>query len=190
MASLNNTNNYLESLIGASADAQNNLWEADFTGGNLTDVNTSLKVRCDSFTPPEISQEKYDVKFVTASIPRPAAKVKVNRTFSLSFRVDANYEVYKALLTQQKYTFSPTQGFAASDLSYFKDNGYLFTVAISAVNVGLQDIEPSTQVLYKFKNCWIDKIDALGFKVDSSSPLSVNVSFKFLQMEDLQSGIE
>lgn len=190
MASLTNANNYLETLVGASSDAHSNLWEANFTGGKLTAVNEVLKVRCNKFTPPATSQEGYDVKYITATIKRPRTKVNVTRNFTLEFRVDANYTVYKALLEQQKTTFLPTSSFASSDIYALSQTGSLFDVTINMIDEGLVDTKPTSETMYKFRNCWISGIDAISFSSDSSDPIKVSITINFLQMDDLQSGIK
>lgn len=191
MASLTSSNNYISALVGASADAQANLFLVTFTSTQGVFANKNLRehfqVRVDGFEPPEVSQDKYDVKFVNATIPRPTAKVNVTRNFSLTFRTDANYEVYQALLEQQKITFSPTHGYATNDILAQSDK--LFSVDVDVINEGVINEAPETTRLYRFRNCWISKIDPLNFEVGSSNPQKVNVTINFLQMDDrLSSG--
>ena len=182
--SLNINNNFIESLVGASSDAQGNLYEISFTGGNLSDVSESLKIRVDNFTPPETSQKSYQVKYLTATIDRPASQVDVSRSFSLDFRVDANYTVYKALISQQKITFNPSHNFAAIDIDALKDS--LFTTTVKAVNEGVTKEDMETTTLFKFYKCWISSITPLSFKTGSSDPITVSITINFLKMEDPQ----
>lgn len=186
---LNNNNNFIESLISASSDAQGNLYEVSFTGGNLTDENNSLKIRVDNFTPPETSQKNYQVKYLTASIDRPAAQVTTAKNFSLDFRVDANYNAYKALLKQQKLTFNPSHNFAAIDINSLAESNKLFSVTVNAVNEGVTTEEVETTTLFKFDRCWITSIAPLSFKVGSSDPITVSITINFLGMTDLQTSL-
>lgn len=184
---LNNANNYINTLVSASADAQSNLYELEFSGiGNLEDVNEFLKVRCNKFTPPEIQQESYDVKFVTATIPRPRAMTKVTRNFTLEFRVDANYTVYKALLAQFNTTFMPTMSFAANDINFFKEAERLFKVKVYVINDALLNNSISTSVspIFQFDNCWISNITPIAYKTGTADPATVTMTVNFLQMHD------
>lgn len=190
MATLDGTNNYITALVGASADAQGNLYKIGFSGGAFTDLAESLTIRVDNFTPPATSQDKYDVKFVTASIPRPRAKVNVTRNFGLAFRVDANYTVYKALLEQQKVTFNAARSYVATDIQPLYESNKLFDVTVEMIDDGVTTEEDnSTKPLYKFDGCWISTISPISYKTGSSDPASVNFTINFLKMNDLQTGI-
>ncbi len=183
---LSGTNNYINTLVSASADAQSNLYELEFSGvlDSLSKVNSSLKVRCNKFTPPEIQQESYDVKFVTATIPRPRAMTKVTRNFTLEFRVDANYTAYKALLAQFNGTFRPTTSFATNDINLFKDANALFNTKVSVINEGLLNEAPSTSTIFQFDDCWISNITPIAYKTGTADPATVTMTINFLQMYD------
>lgn len=202
MATLSQANNYLEALVQAGADAQQNLFVARFTfqnnspNKNNPELSEALTVRCTSFDPPQVSHSgKYVNKFITAYTPRPAAKVQVDRHFDLSFRVDANYFLYKRLLLQQNVTSNPAQSFAASDIQSLMDikAGMLFDVSIWTVQSGVIDYtygldsEHNGLNIYNFRNCWIEKIDPLPLNMDQAEAQVVKLSCNFIQMEDLQS---
>lgn len=186
---LTNSNNYLQSLISAGADALNNLYIVSFDGGHLTEVDNALKVRCTGFTAPAITHDSYTVRFVNAFIDRPTAKVNVTRNFTLTFRVDANFEAYKALLEQEKVTFNPTQSFTATDINTLKENNRLFNVTVDVVNQGINSETIETTTLYRFRNCWITNIPSINYSTETAAAATITVSISFLEMEDLQSGI-
>lgn len=186
---LTNNNNYLQTLVNAGSDALNNLYEVSFVGGHLTQVNNNLKVRCTGFTPPQVSQDSYTVRFVNTYIDRPNAKVNVIRNFTISFRVDANFEVYKALLEQERVTFNPTQSYTATDIQAIKDRGDLFDVTVSIVNQGINSEIIDTKTIYSFHNCWITSIPSIQYNTDNSGPATIQIGISFLEMEDWQSGI-
>lgn len=198
---LSNTNNHLISLISAGNDAQAHMYEVDFEGGYFTDIATSMSVRCEGFTPPPQSQDKYTVKYVTAYIDRPKTKITVTRNFKLKFRLDDNYILYKALLEQRKLTANPAKSYANSDISSLMEKGLLFNVKVNLIK-GFNDTleeeaesDESTEKetynvlrLFNFKNCWIQDISAPVYG-DSADPISVEATINFLQMEDWQSGL-
>lgn len=190
---LTNSNNLMQSLISSGADALNNLFEVEFTGigtNYISDVDQDLKVRCQGFTPPATSQDSYQVRFVNAYIDLPTSKVNVTRNFSLTFRVDANYTILKALEDQMGATFNPQNNYTATDISYINENG--FTVTVRAINEAINpnnyEEEYSTVDLFEFRGCWISNIPSLQYSTSSAGPASVTVTINFLTMYDLQSG--
>ena len=207
MAGLSNTNNHINTLIGVGNDAHSHLYEAVFEGGSLGDINTSLSVRCSGFQRPETTQDSYPVRYITAYIDRPKAKVNVTRNFTLKFRLDAYWDVYKALLTQQSLTSNPAHYYAISDITALMDAGLLFNVSINVIK-DLNDVIGNPQTsdnasdatesleeaygvtkLFTFKNCWIEELRLSGFSGSDSNPVTVDAKIDFLQMEDWQSGI-
>lgn len=202
---LNVSNNYLNTLVNTGADAYNNLYEAVFefqTNSPAKALNASalaplLTVRCTGFTIPQQKQDSYDVKFVTASIPRPRAKVDVTRQFNVSFRVDANYLLYKNLLKQKGVTSNMSKSFVTNDIYSLSNHATgteaskLFNVTINVVDnalTGNEQSDISAVKMFRFENCWITKIDELPFKQESSDPMTVSLEVHFLEMYDLESG--
>ena len=184
-------NNYLQELVTTAGDAYSNLYIAQFLGGvfNAQSISEGMSVRCDGFTPPSIDQPSYQVRFINEHIDRPSTKVNVTRNFSLTFRVDANYAVYKAICQQRDITFDPTRSFTATDIYELKQNNKLFSVTINALKNGLNAPTGNKSLtLFKFRDCWITRIDPLKFSYSSGDPLTVNVGINFIEMEDLQSG--
>lgn len=188
--SLSTSNNYLQSLIGAGADAQSNLFEVDIQGGTLTDYNTPLKIRCSGFTPPDIPEPAlYQVRYLTAYIDRPSAKVAPVKNFSLTFRIDANLDSYKALLEQQKVTFNPARSFAANDIQQLYYNDELFTVTVNVVEQAFATEYSEAYPFFKYHGCWITGITPSAYTYESSAAATAQVNISYLYAEDLQSGI-
>lgn len=187
------SNSYLSSLCDAGADTYGNLYAVDFTfhenspnAINNAELSNHLTVRTNGFTPPEVNHESYEVKFINTKIPRPAAKVKVTHEFSLEIRVDANYDVYKALLSQQSVTFNAKRSYTATDIIALKDS--LFDVNVRVINQSITDENTGdTQDMFKFEYCWISSIDPLQFDYNSTDPQTVKVTCKYLFGNDLQS---
>lgn len=193
---LNSSNNYLQDLISAGNDAHSNLFEIVFTGGSFSDdIKKAMSVRVGSFTPPDITQDKYTVKYVTAYVDRPKPKVKVNRSFPLTFRVDSNWEIYKALVEQKSYTSVFPDSFVATDIETLKTNSLLFNVDVLRCEMGTSwsDYHSTgkldTNLLYKFRYCWIDSITPDGFENGGDAkPINVTCQIHFLEMYDSASG--
>lgn len=199
--SLSNVNNHILSLIQTGNDAEGHLYEVVFSGGLLTEHNQSLSVRCSGFTEPEATQDTYTVRYITAYIDRPSAKVKLTRSFPLTFRADSYWNVYKALLKQQSITSNPSHNYVRSNLNDLIDKGLLFNVSVYIIKelnfdtstLSKEDSDNfenrETIKLFDFKHCWIEKLSTPKFTGEDSKPITVDATINFLQMQDWASGI-
>ena len=193
---------YLSSLISAGADAHSNLYLVKFIsptsfsfdsiGATAESVSNSLSVRCSGIEIPAAEQDSYPVKFVTATIDRPVAKVKLNRELSFTFRVDANFAAYKTLLNIQKKYFNPVTHEINAHISnddLFKVEVYYLRDSVSGEVFGgnssgvTEDLGKDNNLMYTFSDCWITNIQGLDFSTDDSKALSVSVSVRFKEME-------
>ena len=194
MAGFSSNSNYLDTLISNSTDAQSNLYLLTITAGTLLpgeglaaedsieNITQKLQIRTESFdwTPP--SQDAYDVKFLTAKINRPTSFVKVTHSFSFTVRIDANYEVYKALLNQQKITFNPKEHWALNDINEVKDK--LFNLKVAVITGAVTSNTPDSKNLVGFEGCWITAIEPIAFKTGEPGPVKVKVTCAFKKLWD------
>lgn len=196
--------NYLSALINAGGDAHSNLYVVKFTApealstelDDLAYLDNAFTIRCSGIEIPTIEHASYPVKFVTATIDRPSAKINIDRTLTFTFRVDANFKAYSALLRIQKQYFNPvthqinahidSKQFFKIEAVYLKDandtsssfggnsSGQTSDFYTGTVNTG--------QLIATFKDCWITNITGLSFNTDQSNPVSVSVTVKFKSM--------
>lgn len=186
---LNNQNNYLIDLLSSAGDALSNLYLVTFRGNFLDSVSNQLQVRADSFTPPVSSTGTYTVRYLNNFVDRPQTKINLTRSFSLTFRVDSQMSVFKAILDQQGVTFNPAKSFTATDITTIRDEGRLFDITIEIVDEGISTEVIETTTLYVFKDCWISSITPISYDYNNSSPTTVSMTINFLIMEDPASGI-
>lgn len=199
MGTINHT--ALTDLISAGADAMNNLFDVTITPnsgswnpGHVGNQETAqaLSIRCDGFTPPSESIPTYSVTYKNVSFDRPASTATVSRTFSINFRIDANYNVYKALQAMHARTFVGARGFTNIEL----DPRKLLTIKVRALDTPTTDVEElrtaadgtsteslryeTTGTYWVFKDCWISTISAPSYSNGGSgSAISTSVTFYF-----------
>jgi len=183
-------NDYVSTLISAGADAMNNMFEVDFNlpVGSTEEQNARLKVRAEGFTPPTASQTTYPVHWKTVSLDRPATKISLERTFSITFRLDAYYLVYQALLQWHKVTMHASKGFASNDLSGL---GEVTVKALDAPVVDVDGVDEDsdinkTDVTWNFKDVWIESLTPPTYSTSSAEPSKVTAKFRFGQFTDPQ----
>ena len=204
---LNDTNSYLSTLINAGADAMTNLYFIKFRGGyvdNDPNLSMALTVRAQNISLPKPTHPVNTINFMTVSLDTPKADIGLDKTFSITFRLDSNYGVYKYLLKQQAETSIPNLGFATnrtpdeSTLTGADGSNYGLTVSVYAANNEIlntdqeaPELDASTNrysKLYEFRHCWISAITPIGaYDYDSSNPLTVTATFFFYDYDDPQS---
>ena len=191
---LTKTSNPLQELIAVGADAQAGLYDVDITIPRSNISAQQLRVRNAGFKGPETSQEVYPVKYKGATLTRPKASLNVGQTFDIQFRLDANYQVYKALVDLENLTSNPALGWASSSLPS-KDQ--LATVTVYALTSPITDINQSypaytstnSKPMFIYKGCWISKLTKPEFKNGDMSAINITATFQYMDFEDPQSGL-
>ena len=189
---ISNSSNYISDLLNAGNDAFSNLYEVTFAlSDDYKDIidSTTFTMRCKDFTPPSVSGGgTYRVRYVTAFVDWPSAKVNVTRTFDLTFRVDSNYETYKNLHLLAKNNFNPNTSYVNTDLADLAKTSFTVTVSV-LTNGSSSAAEADKMELYKFNNCIITGITPIEYKQGDASPITAKATFVFGDMVDLQTSL-
>jgi hypothetical protein len=101
----------ITTLLDSGMDAYSNLYDVqiDFpTITGITDSTYSSSVRAMGFQPPELSLGEYNVSYKGLQLVRPTPKITGNRTFTIEFRLDANYTLYNNLLAWKHIWVNPS----------------------------------------------------------------------------------
>ena len=195
---LNNTNNYLSSLVGAGADAMSNLYYVQFIGGHIDNqTSVMLTVRNSEITFPTVSHPTDKKHFMTTSMDAPKAEINIEKRLSIRFRLDSDYQVYKFLLAQQAETSVPNLGYASNRIpdeansnNGFKIIVYAPTTEISQFSQEAPEMLGTTAgytKLYEFRYCWISDLTPPSYTYSSASPLTIGANIYFYEYDDPQS---
>lgn len=175
---LGSNESYLSDLINLGADAQSNLYELTFSGGEFSGYN-ALTIRNAGISLPERKQSTHDVSYLTTSVTLPAAAYEESKTATIQFRLDQNYDVYKKLLQQQKKVYGPSTSYANPSASNATFNISVYAITSQSTN------EISLVEMYRLKNCYIKKVKQdTAFSYDSSNPMTVSIDIWYQQRED------
>lgn len=198
MALGDKTTSYINELINAGADALSNLYYLYFTGGEFNDnlINSALKVRAGDFTPPTFSQTVDTKNFMTVSIDLPKPEIQGDKSFSITFRVDDNFEVYQALVNQRKKVVVSNLGYINPNLI----NNNTFTIKVFTYKpwdesnmAGVWRWEGEAgrfTEIYEFRKCWIKSLNGLTFSYEGSTPLTVTAEIGFQDFDDPENKFE
>lgn len=193
---LNNTNNYLSSLVGAGADAMTNLYYVKFIDSDTNSdasLSTALTVRTSDISLPAASHTTSSRSYLTVSMDAPKAEISIDKKLDITFRLDENYEVYKYLLNKQAPTSIGNAGYASNVIEKDALTIQIFTLtkAISSVEDaevgGITSIPTNYTKVYEFRDCWVSSISLDAFSYSNSNELTVKASIYFCEYDDPQS---
>ena len=187
--SLTDNSEYLNTLVSSGADAMTNLYYIKFTGcvDKASSIVQSLMVRAGDFQAPTISQGNHTVNFLSVDALMPTAQINIDKQFSLTFRVDEHYKVYKYLLAAQANTSLASTGIALNDVS--EDPKYSLGMEVYAPTSASSQYNNSTgepkdwKKIYSFDHLWIRKLDPPKFSYDNGGAMTVTATFGFFGMK-------
>lgn len=189
---IGDNSNYISDLLNAGNDAFSNLYEVVLTpngGFENEEDGTTFTMRCKDFTPPSLSGgDPYRVRYVTAFVDWPSAKVNVTRTFDLTFRVDSNYTAYRRLHLLVKDNFNPNTDYINTNLTDLAKTSFTITVNV-LTNGSSSAADKDKMALYTFNNCIITGITPIEYKQGDASPITAKATFIFGDMNDLQTSL-
>ena len=102
-------------LLSGGMDAYANLYDVTIwipktgTSGGVYggEEKAEYNVRALGFTPPELSVGEYTIAYKGVKLIRPNAKIVGEREFSIEYRHDANYTLFKELNTWKATVINP-----------------------------------------------------------------------------------
>ncbi len=111
----------ITTLFNTGVDAFTNIWDIAITfpkriSSTLTSSNMS--VRALGFTPPELYLNTVPVDYMGVTVQKPVPKIQGNKTFTIEFRLDANYNVYKYLGEWKRLWADPSGEGIVSNSAY------------------------------------------------------------------------
>lgn len=191
---LDTNTRYIEHLIKSGADAMSNLYYVEFNlpkVGDLEATELGLTVRAGDFNPPAAPShdQGHTINFVTSSLRVPTASYTMDRNFSISFRLDENYDLYKYFKGLQHKTSDALTGYVNTALPWEVDADKDFVINVYSTRTATgnllndkhySDVKESPKeniLMYKFEKCWIKKIGDISYSYDSAAPLAITVDF-------------
>lgn len=203
---------HVTELLKAGADAMSNMFDvriifpADLQASLGPDIE-AMRIRTKGFKAPEFNVMTYDVNYKTISVKRPATKVEGERTFDITFRLDAYYSAYRALKMWASRNGTAATGYASNAL--FGDNATSPNNVLGSVQVGAlstpvimdsgdpffaqgvntnyfstQNAANNPNLVWEFDSVWCSKVTEPEFNMDDASALEVTATFYFGNIKD------
>lgn len=94
-------------LVNATGDAMDNIFDVcigwPWASKEISGAEAAASYRASGFTIPEPKASTYDVSWYGIKVKKVAAAINMDRTFKLTYRLDANYALYQKFVTWKKY---------------------------------------------------------------------------------------
>lgn len=172
----------IESVFSAGDDALGYEYQVSFGPIPYLDTSSPVNLRCTTVEIPPHVLGEYEYRYKSEKIVKPNGQIETAKEFTIEFRIDKYYSLYKAFLTWNNAIVSPVTGGAASD----SVNGVSAIRVPITVTTGTYDIEgnfiPTTQI-WSFTGCWPKEIGGFTLDNQSGDPLLTSIRFGYLSLK-------
>lgn len=189
-------NRYIQALFDSGADAFDNMYDVYISPPGNTDEGFKLMtVRAEGFTVPPASTKTYDKAYHGNKINAPAPEQTFERKFTLTFRMDAAYQLHDFFLQWQSAVVNPNTGGVANIAPFLgkvevralntgfiasgTTNSILQYTTESTEGVNAGGIKDANTRIWTFDNVWVSNVSQPGYKTNSSNALTFTVDFFF-----------
>lgn len=172
---LSSNNNYYSTLFSNANDAMSGMFKVDFLNGYFNGRDKTI--RCTGFQIANLKQLEYTKKYVTAYIDAPAPKVEGEKRFSITFRLDENYDVYMELLNWRSVLVDPSN--SAVDIDLKGNESKFCDIQVSRIgNNG------GTEGMATYGKCWCTDVALGGYAYGTSKPQTVTATIYYKTVND------
>ena len=130
-----------------------------------------MMVRADDVSIPELSSGTVDVPIFNTNVKKLANGIAIDRTLSISFRLDINYEAYKRLYSKLKIN---DQGVVNPSDEEYKITVTAFKPAPSGASLGPGYLKSTAEWI--FEQAKLYKLSGVSFS-RNGSPLKITAGF-------------
>jgi len=181
---MSSINRNIAALINSGADAMSNEYDVSIQFP-WNDGATVMTVRATGFTPPQFKATTYDKKYHGTSMQFPKSEIDGQRTFKITFRLDASYELYGQFVTWNSSVIDFVSGGVTN---WPAITGAVNCEAISGAYIATSPtgddsngniIGDSTNAKWTYANVWVGSVGTPEFKTEDSNALTYDVEFFF-----------
>lgn len=147
---------------------------------DITELDTNVRLRIQNFTIPATGAETYDVHYRTQKMTKVGGKVDAPNEFSFDFRVDKNYNIYRAFKTWKNFVANSSTGVIMNDGSLTSP----YRGPIIVYPVDSSGVKTITGVGWVFAGCFVQNIGDISFDYTSGEPITVTVTMGYARMDD------
>lgn len=181
-----NSNKAINALVASGADAFANTFDVKIKFPWAQDFTTMIRAK--GFEVKDATTTSYKIDYHGNSLDRPGTKMEYDRSFSLTFRMDAGYSLYGAMIEWHQAVTDPVNGGVSN---YPSALGEVKVVALAGVFTAaefattLQNTDGSitdsdTNPKFEYTNVWVSHVSQPSYDHSSGdSAMEFTVDFKF-----------
>ena len=162
---------FLSKLIESGADAEGHLFQVSFTNPLFTNDEVMM-IRADDVSIPEIATGTTDIPIFNINVKKLSNGIALDRTLSITFRLDTNYVVYHTLFNNLKLT----------DDGQVRDNPMEYTITVKAYKPSTNSTSLVATAAWEFSKAKISRLQGLTYS-RSASPLKITANFIYDQVK-------
>jgi len=169
-----------------------------------------ITVRAEGFKIPDVSVKTYPIEYHGMKMNRPAAALEEDRTFDITFREDAAFDLRRRFSAWLMAVGDPVTGGVSNATQFFGKvqvgtigGAYFATTTASPTgdgSVGAKDLfgangnlvnkNPTINplALWGFYNVWVNKMTGIDFKTGAGDANKFTVTFQYMHMDYPQFG--
>jgi hypothetical protein len=182
-------NKIVSALVDAGADAMDNMYDVSIVFP-WDSNNVVVTTRAEGFEPPAVEVGTYEVQYHGEKISLPDTEAKFDRSFKITFRLDASYNLWGKFKTWLAAVKDCVSGGGANW------PGVLGSVSCTAlagayIATGMPGIgssgdgtvtSASNKANWSYNNVYVTKVGEPSFKTEGGKSMSYDVEFKFFDV--------
>lgn len=181
----NANNSAVQTMLNSGADAQKNMFDI-WIKFPWSDEYTPIGDRCKGFQVPEAATGTTERNYHGSKITVPTSQIDINRSLSLTFRLDASYSWFQQFISWHSTTADPISGGVsnwANATGEIKVKQLSGTYAATGVSNYIDDtdytIKGDTNATWTFYDVWVNKVTEPNFDSSGGGELEFTVEFVF-----------
>lgn len=171
----------IDLIANLGDDALTNLFDMGIpVVSGIPELDTNVRLRIQNFTVPATGANTYEVHYRTQMMTKVGGKVDAPNEFSFDFRVDRNYNVYRAFKTWKNLVANSSSGVIMNDDGL--TNPYRVPISVWPVDSNGDGISGAGS--WTFAGCFVQNVGEVSFDYTSGDPITVTVTMGYIRMDD------
>ena len=146
------------------------------------DTITNLMVRATTCEIPSVVLGEYEYDYKSEKVVKPNGKIATQKEFSIEFRLDKYYNLYKAFKLWNNSIVNPLNGGSTMDVGATGISQFRIPITVSTGTYNILGSFVPTLQAWWFTGCWPKEVGGFTLDNQNGDPLMCTVRFGYLKM--------